>query len=60
MSELHERFTLDEGCDHFPVLRFMLDGKEITYKDLVKISNQLANALLDAGMVFKLEQGVNK
>jgi len=56
MSELHERFTIKEG-EVMPTLQVYLDDKEISIADLVKVANQLANGLLDAGMIFKLEKG---
>lgn len=56
METIIERFTIDEGSKFFPVLKFMLDGKEITYKDLVKIANQLASALNDRGCYFEVKK----
>jgi len=54
MSDIHERFTIKEG-ELIPSLQVFLDEKEISITDLVAIANQLANGLLNAGMVFKLE-----
>ncbi len=50
---LVERFTLDEGNGPLPVLRFMFDGEEISYHQLVGIANQLASALNDRGCSFQ-------
>ena len=54
MSDMRERFTIKEG-ELIPSLQVFLDEKEISITDLVAIANQLANGLLNAGMVFKLE-----
>ena len=56
MGELQERFTIKKG-ELMPTLQVYCDDKEIPIADLVKIANQLANALLDKGMGFKLEKG---
>ncbi len=53
MENLSERFTLDEGNGPLPVLKIMLDGEEISYRQLVGIANQLASALSDRGCTFK-------
>ena len=54
MSDMHKRFSIKEG-EFLPTLQVYLDDKELSIADLVKIANQLANGLLDAGVVFKLE-----
>lgn len=59
MSELHERFTINES-KILPTVQIYLDGKEVSLFDLVKIANTLANELLNAGKVFKVENKEGK
>jgi hypothetical protein len=40
----------------FPTLTILMDDKEITVEQLVKISNQLASALNDRGCRFEVKR----
>lgn len=54
---LIERFKIKENKPPFNhVLQIMLDDKEISIADLVKIANQLASALNDRGTWFEVKK----